>query len=181
MDIAELLRRQDLDIAAAERESEAAQERAMRAAKEAAEVYDHLNALRIERATLEQAARRYGAVDQPLADVGTVEIAPAFDWTTMNRLDAVERVLQQRGMPLHINDIVTVLAQYGRTGDTYQLISATLSTLRTRRGSVRPVGGGRWVFGPPPSGAQIMEKLARRMKEREERGFATTSVDSEDV
>jgi hypothetical protein len=154
MEIDALLQRQDAEITAAHVELKEAEENAAAANERAAFARDKVASLMAERRIMERLARRYGALP---AEPPT---PPAEDdWTSLNRLDAVEKALQNG--PLHLGEIEIVLQQHGRTDDTYALISASLATLRRRRKSVKPLGGGRWATDPDGIAQQrVMSRIA---------------------
>jgi hypothetical protein len=141
--ITDIIRRLDVEITDAEQVVADAETKAAAAHHEAFLARERWEALRAERATLEQTARRYGELPAETLPTGP----PATDWQHLSRLDAVEESLRQGG-PLHIKEIESFLATQGREGDTYQLVSATLATLARRRNSVKALGRGRWAIDP---------------------------------
>ena len=144
MDIVEIIRRQDLEIDEAKLTLAEAEARAASAGRALADAQLRLDGLVKERSMLIHTAERFGAVESPTSD--EVPTPPSrSEWMEFTRLDAVENALDRNG-PMHINEIVEFLRESGRSGDDYPLVSATLATLRSRRGSVKPLGKGRWEF-----------------------------------
>lgn len=98
------------------------------------------------------------AVENALSRYGPAEAIPLLDadpsWATLTRVDAVERALREAG-PLHLNEIQRYLAQRGCVRSNLAEISATLTNISRRRGSVANVGKGRWDYikAPAPSAA----------------------------
>ena len=66
-------------------------------------------------------------------------------WLTLSGVDAVERVLRESG-PLYLREIADLLAERGRPRQKVEVVSADLSYLRRKRGTVANVGRGRWDF-----------------------------------
>jgi|ERR1700728_3196508 len=69
-------------------------------------------------------------------------------WLHLNRQEAVISALRDLGHPAHINEIEGLLKSKGRN-DTYALVSAALSALRSK-GIVEPAAErGVWKLAPP--------------------------------
>jgi hypothetical protein len=151
--ILDLIRGYHPRIAEAAIATQAANEAANEASRAATVARLELEQLKKELAVLVKVALDHG-IDPP-------ELSPsdlpqeAEDWRSLNRLDAVERVVREAAVPVHINEIVDVLQSHGREEDSYQLVSASLANLKARRGTVIPVGQGKWTFnasGTNPAG-----------------------------
>jgi hypothetical protein len=152
MDLLETLDWLDQRISQAESDAETADRKSLEAAMAAVLIREELEKLRSQRVTVEELARTVGVLSEPetleTIDVVPTELARAEteEWRAMSRLDAVERVLREATSARHITEIETDLKFHGRTTDTYPLVSASLANLRARRGTVVPVGHGRWEY-----------------------------------
>jgi hypothetical protein len=147
-DLLDLIRDYDQDIAKAEVEAQAAIDRVHEAAKAATLARGRFETLRSERSVLAKIAEERGIAEH-VAPLPEATIPPEDyedDWRSMNRLDAVERILRESPGPMHINDIENSLRFHGRLDDNYQVISASLANLKSRRGTVVAVGQGRWEY-----------------------------------
>jgi hypothetical protein len=131
--LAELIDRQDAEIAGAEQQLATLTE-------QVAAVRRLLGDLRRERSVLEAVARRAG---DPAA-IGGATPGPVPAWTSLTRVQAVEQTLLRSRGALHLREIESLLRSNGRTYDDVALISATLAYLKRQRGTVRCVGRGRW-------------------------------------
>lgn len=73
------------------------------------------------------------------------------DWTTMSRLDAVERVIREAGRVMHVREITDALKVHGRADDSQAMVSMSLQALRRNRGTSRMDAKGYWSYVEPPS------------------------------
>lgn len=145
----ELLKGLDDEIALATNLADELERIAVHAVDDAQAARQRLDSLVNERGVLEGVARRQGMLDEAeIANRADSTEPDGPEWSDLSRLDAVEHVLKEAKGPLHINHIVSRLTSLGRPNDTYHLVSASLATLKDRRGTVRPVGGGNWIYTP---------------------------------
>ena len=110
---------------------------------ELAQAEQRLTDLQVEARAVENGLSRYGTAPPP-----PVEADPS--WHSLTRVDAIERVLRDHG-PLHLSEIQTLLVQRGCERSNVAAISATLTTLNRRRGSVVNTGKGRWDYVGRPN------------------------------
>lgn len=94
-------------------------------------------------ATLQRILERFGETPAP-AEV------PPF-WIGLRRQEAVFQAMREIGEPAHLKKIVDYLRGTGRPDDSVELVSAALSTLRSK-GQVEPKGRGVWAIVMVPTG-----------------------------
>ena len=122
---------------------------------ELAREQQNLTDLRREVATVRSAVQR-------LSGGPAVRSEPCHaSWLSLSKVDAVERALSEAG-PLHLREIVDLLAAKGRGRTTTAAVSACLSHLSQVRHTVVNVGKGRWNYVPPAPNLRLVgavEKL----------------------
>jgi hypothetical protein len=187
MDIMEILANKDAEITRTASEVNQAEVVASVANQSLAEKRTHLEKLRHQRETLAEVAQQYGVVEENPAttleamDVAAEEIA---EWRSLTRLDAVERVLREATGPRHITEIDMDLKAHGRPDETYALVSASLANLRRRRGTVVPLGHGRWEFnraGTNTGRNPVMEQMAQDVGDRLAHGMEPVMTEIQKV
>jgi hypothetical protein len=109
---------------------------------ELAQAQQRLTDLRIEAKAVRSAVQR-------LSGGPAATTAPDPSWLTISGVDAVERALNEAG-PLHLHEIADLLVSKGRDRQAPEHVSANLSQLRKKRGTVVNVGKGRWDYLRPP-------------------------------
>lgn len=72
-------------------------------------------------------------------------------WNVLSRAEAVERVLEAADRPLNRQEVVTMLEQAGRQGDTPDAVSAALAYLQRIDRATR-AGRNQWTLLPYPAG-----------------------------
>ena len=100
-----------------------------------------VNDLRREAAAVRSAVRRFAGS----AAAGEAVEAADPTWLHLSQVDAVERAVRDAG-PLHLQDIVDLLAAKGRRRPTKATVSANLTHLGQTRHSVVNIGKGRWDY-----------------------------------
>jgi len=162
VNINELLKKQDAEIERVRAETIAARDIALEATEIADKKTDELQALINERSALAEVAKRFGAIDKSPPEIASND--DGEKWRRMTRLDAVERIVRESPVPIHITEIQGALTAHGRTEESYALVSASLANLRQRRGTVQPVGKGHWRY--VSSGQHVMDQIAAETRAR---------------
>lgn len=113
------------------------------------EVHDQINALLVREEALEDErrglklalARHKGEGEGE----GEGEVAPS--WGSLNRIEAVERMLRLAGEPLSPKELTSRLKSTERTDDEYPLVTAALAYMK-KQGIVQQAGYGFWELSP---------------------------------
>lgn len=145
MDLPSLFDRIDTAIAETAQGLEAAEETAAHLNAKLFELRKRMEDLQSQRLALETISREFGEGEDQVP-LPPSDAAPNDEWVRLPRLGAVERILQLSPVPMHLDQIGAALRSHGRTGDTYPLISASLATLKRRKGSVVATDRGWWQY-----------------------------------
>lgn len=131
MDVTELLSGLDAEIAKTE-------EWIADLLAEVSEAQQRVSDLRLE-------AKYVRSAYQRIHGTPTAEAGSDASWLALSGVDAVERALQESG-PLFLQEIADLLAEKGRPRQRAEEISANLTHLGRKRGTVANVGRGRWDY-----------------------------------
>lgn len=108
-----------------------------------------LTDLRLEAKAVRSAVQRLSGGETPGS--GT----PDTTWVGLTAVDAVERSLREAG-PLHLQEIADLLVSKGRERLHKEAISANLTHLKQKRGSVTNIGQGRWDYLRPAPALRVV-------------------------